>query len=83
MIARNPEPPFIYAWVGEDEFGSGKVGLKQAGTPAGVIPLAAVDLEKMDQDYLRKALQQQATTYGKTIRLVRFRFEEVEVQIDP
>jgi hypothetical protein len=83
MIARNQEPPFIYAWVGEDEHGSGKVGLKQAMTPAGMIPLAAVDLEKMDQDYLRQALQQQATTYGKTIRLVRFRFEEVEIQLDP
>jgi hypothetical protein len=83
MIARNPEPPFIYAWVGEDEHGSGEVGLKQAMTPAGMIPLAAVNLEKMDQDYLQQALQQQATTYGKTIRLVRFRFEEVEVQLDP
>ena len=32
----------MYAWVGEDELGSGKVGLKIGKTPAGMIPLAAM-----------------------------------------
>lgn len=37
------EPLAIYAWVGEDEYGSGKVGIKQGMVPAGIIPLAAMD----------------------------------------
>lgn len=37
-----PEPVrkmVLYAWVGEDELGSGEVGLKQALVPAGFIAL--------------------------------------------
>ena len=30
----------ILAWVGEDEHGSGVIGIKQAQVPAGFIPLA-------------------------------------------
>ena len=37
------EPLTIYAWVGEDEYGSGRVGLKQGVVPAGIIPLVAMD----------------------------------------
>ena len=39
----------IVAWVGEDELGSGKIGLKQGHVPAGFIPLVAMDydLEKI------------------------------------
>lgn len=39
----------IYAWVGEDEFGSGEIGLKQAIVPAGVIPMVAIKQDKIDQ----------------------------------
>jgi hypothetical protein len=67
----------IYAWVGEDEAGSGEIGLKQGLTPAGYIPLAGVRLDKMSQDYLVKAMEKQARRYGKKISLVRFSFVEV------
>ena len=38
----------LYAWVGEDEFGSGEIGLKQGLVPAGMIPLVADTLESVD-----------------------------------
>ncbi|HEY1416699.1 MAG TPA: hypothetical protein VGF41_02305 [Myxococcaceae bacterium] len=37
--------PAIYAWVGLDEHGSGRVGIKQGAVPAGYIPLAAMDYD--------------------------------------
>lgn len=67
----------LYAWVGEDEFGSGDIGLKQALCPAGMIPLVAVKQGKMEQDYIEKQMQRQAKTWGKRIRLVRFKFAGV------
>jgi hypothetical protein len=59
----------VYAWVGEDEFGSGEVGLKQGRDRRGQITaLAAVDAEKLAR--FAEPLQLQATLYGKTIRLI-------------
>jgi hypothetical protein len=66
----------LYAWVGEDELGSGEVGLKQGYTWSGIIPLVAVRRDKIDTPDLRAQLGAQAARYGKTIRLVRF--QEVE-----
>lgn len=62
----------IYAWIGEDELGSGVVGIKQANVPAGFIPLVSIHREKLDRDYIKEQLQVQATVYGKTIRLAEF-----------
>jgi hypothetical protein len=62
----------LYAWVGEDELGSGEVGLKQALVPAGLIPLVATTRDKMDRPEIVAQLQAQANRYGKPIRLVRF-----------
>lgn len=62
----------VWAWVGEDELGSGEVGLKQADVPAGRIPLVAIDRAKLDRAYIRTQLGAQAVTYGKPIRLARF-----------
>lgn len=73
----------LYAWVGEDEHGSGKVGIKQALVPAGYIPLVAVDDFKIDRDYIQEALQSQANKYGKTIRLCKFVFVEEIVTLEP
>lgn len=73
----------LFAWVGEDEHGSGKIGLKQAIMPAGCVPLVAVDDFKVDRDYVKEALQHQANVYGKTIRLCRFVFVQEIVRIDP
>jgi len=67
----------IYAWVGEDELGSGKVGLKQALTPSGLIPLVSTDQEKISEKYIVEQMQKQFSTYNKTIRLCRFVFDGV------
>jgi hypothetical protein len=73
----------LYAWVGEDEFGSGVVGVKQALFPTGIIPLVAIDQQKIDKDFIREGLQGQANTYGKTIRLCKFVFVEEVVTLEP
>ena len=73
----------LYAWLGEDEFDSGVVGLKQALVPAGMIPLVAVDNSKIDQEYIRQAMQAQANAYGKTIRFCKFTFVEEVITIEP
>ena len=73
----------LYAWIGEDELGSGEIGLKQGQVPAGMIPLVAIDEFKIDRDYLQKALQEQANNYGKTIRLCKFVFVEEIITLKP
>ena len=69
----------LYAWVGEDEFGSGRIGLKQGLVPAGYIPLVTMDYDrhKIDRAPLRTAMETQARKYGKKIRLVKFVFAEI------
>jgi hypothetical protein len=66
----------LYAWIGEDEFGSGKVGLKQHLMPCGLTPLVSVDREKLERPEVRAAMHAQARTYGVTIRLVSFTIDE-------
>jgi len=73
----------LYAWLGEDEHGSGVVGIKQALVPAGFIPLVAKDDFKIDREYIQQALQRQADTFGKTIRLCKFVFVEEIVTLEP
>jgi hypothetical protein len=81
-IARR-EPPALqglenfklYAWMGEDEFGSGEIGLKQGRVPAGLIPMVSLDKTKLDK-YWSQA-EAQARHYHKTICLVRFKFADV------
>lgn len=67
----------LFAWVGEDEFGSGKIGIKQALVPAGMIPMVAIEQSKMDQDYIRNGMDIQGKTYGKKILLCRFKFDGI------
>jgi len=83
MTPENIREVELYAWVGEDELGSGVVGLKQALTPAGYIPLVATQEFKMSQEYLTSAMQQQSTKYGKTIRLCKFTFVETVITVTP
>ena len=73
----------LYAWLGEDELGSGVVGIKQCLVPAGFIPLVATKEAKMSQEMIQQALQSQANAYGKTIRLCKFTFVEEVVTIEP
>ena len=75
--------PNLFAWIGEDELGSGKIGLKQAVCPAGFIPLVAVDLHKMQQEYLTDQMQLQSSMGGKTIMLCRYEFKEVLLVLKP
>ncbi len=90
MITEHSEDPRVeelelLAWVGEDEMGSGRIGIKQALVPAGMIPLAAIGdhLDRLTSDNLLQGLQLQATHFGKTIRLCRFRFVAEEITIRP
>lgn len=73
----------LYAWVGEDEFGSGKVGLKQGLTNAGYIPLVAVEESKVNRVEMSIPLQSQSDLFGKTIRLCKFVFVEEIVTLQP
>ena len=71
------KPLAIYAWVGEDELGSGRVGLKQGRTPAGFVPLAAMDYHLDRLAKLMPMMEEQAAKYGKKIRLCKFVMTEV------
>lgn len=70
----------IYAWIGEDELGSGVVGLKQALTPAGMIPLAAMGHHLDRLTKLKPVMELQATACGKKIRLCKFEMVEVTTE---
>jgi len=70
----------IYAWIGEDEFGSGKVGLKQGVVPAGTIPLVAMDYHLDRLAKLLPQMEAQAAAYGKKIRLVKFVATEIAAE---
>lgn len=77
------EPLEIYAWIGEDEFGSGKVGLKRGLVPAGDVPLVAIDPSKITTDDLLKQMQAIVNRYGKARRLVKFVEVETRVELKP
>lgn len=70
----------IYAWVGEDEHGSGRIGLKQGLCPAGYIPLVAMayDLAKLAR--MKPAMEAQARASGMKIRLCRFDFSDIAAE---
>lgn len=68
-------PPYLYAWIGEDELGSGEVGVKQGWCPAGYIPAVSIDEQKARR--FAEGFQHQAANYGKRIYLVRFAVEAI------
>lgn len=70
----------LYGWLGEDELGSGVIGIKRGLVPAGDIPLVATTFWKMAP--LCDQLEMQAQTYGKKIYLCRFAFGSVKLQTD-
>jgi hypothetical protein len=73
----------LYAWVGEDEMGSGEIGLKQALCPAGCVPMVATKIHKMTQPYIKEQLQSMVNRFGKTMYLVRYVPEIVELVLEP
>ncbi len=77
MHVESYEKAELFAWIGEDEFGSGKVGLKQGFTQAGLIPLVAMSFDRAKMERLLPQMNAQAEKYGKKIRLCRFVFQGV------
>jgi hypothetical protein len=75
--------PDLFAWIGEDELGSGEIGLKQAIVPAGHIPIVATKRGKVDRETIIAQLQAQADRYGKTIRLVRYAPGDTIITLTP
>lgn len=73
----------LYAWVGENEYGDGTVGLKQARVPAGYIALVSVEQQKLTEHNIPEQLQALATQHGRTIRLCRFAFVEEVMVLAP
>jgi hypothetical protein len=67
----------LFAWVGEDERGSGTVGLKQGIVPAGLVPLVAIKSHEHKMRALKRQLETQAKNSGKRIYLCRFTFVEI------
>lgn len=65
----------LFAWLGEDELGSGEIGLKQGSVPAGLIPMVSIHREKLEKHWSQA--EAQAKHYGKRIYLVRFKVVEV------
>jgi hypothetical protein len=65
----------LFAWLGEDELGSGEIGLKQGNVPAGLIPIVATDESKVRK--VQPQMESQANYYGKKISLCRFVLAEV------
>ena len=63
----------ILAWVGLDEHGKGRIGIKQGL----LIPLVAMDYDEEKLKRLLPLMDEQAATFGNKIRLVRFRFEAI------
>lgn len=81
--SRVSDTPDLYAWIGLDEFGSGRVGLKQGHVPAGTIALVAMDYDRAKLERVAPQLQQQANQFGVTIRLARFTFAEDVLELRP
>ena len=71
----------LFAWVGEDELGSGEIGLKQAYVPAGMIPMVSIKKEKMEQRFIIEQLNEQGKQFGKKISLCRFKFDGVITEV--
>ena len=75
----------LLAWIGEDEFGSGKIGIKQAYVAAGCVPIVAVldDKPKVARQAIVDQMQHMSDQYGKTIRLVRYEPVEEIIVVRP
>lgn len=67
----------LYGWIGEDELGSGQIGLKAAQVPAGIIAIVATDFVKVSRLAICDAMEAQALQYGKKIFLCRWQLVEV------
>lgn len=71
---RSMNLPELFAYIGEDELGSGVVGLKQAVVAAGLCPMVctAAHRYKLEREGVRRQLEAQAKESGMPIRFVRY-----------
>jgi len=67
----------LYALIGEDEHGTGKVGIKQGLCPAGYIPLVVMSYDLPKLYKLQDQMEAQAKQYGKKIYLCKFELKEI------
>ena len=72
------EDVILYAWVGEDEYGSGEIGIKKIITSKGYEALAST--KKKSMLTFKEPMKMQSEHYGKKIRLCKFIFREVIVE---
>lgn len=72
----------IYAWLGEDEFGSSVTGLKQAVCPAGTIPIVGMGYHFDKILAVRDQFEQQARLFGKKIYLCEFVLRSIHNSTD-
>jgi hypothetical protein len=82
VMAERIEDVRLFAWLGEDEHGTGVIGLKQARVPAGLMAIVATSQAKVDRFDIEVQLAEQAEQYGKQISLVEFRVERVIKTLD-
>ena len=68
------EMSFVGRGWARDEHGSGVVGIKQAQSAAGLIPIVATRRAKVEKFQLQ--FEAQAKRYGKRIRFCRFAYAE-------
>jgi hypothetical protein len=75
------------AWIGEDEFGNGEVGIKRAILGYELFPLVFMEGQRnavmLQSGGLLEQLQAMANEYGKPLRLVRFVAAETIMTIEP
>ncbi len=81
----HPGEPDLLAWIGEDERGSGKIGIKQAQVPAGMIPIVGIadHKTKLTWPAIIQQFQRMSDEFGRTIRLVRYVAVEEIIVIQP
>lgn len=73
----------LFAWIGEDELGSGEIGIRAAVCPAGFVPMVAILRHKIDRAEVTEQLEMLAKTYNKPRYLVRFTGVEIVKEIEP
>lgn len=74
----------LCAWIGEDDGSedTGRIGLKQAIVPAGLVPLVAMDYHKDKLQALRGQMEDLSSLTGKKRYLCRFVMVEIIEQTD-
>ncbi len=72
-----------YAWIGEDEYGSGEVGIKGGLTKAGYIPLVSIHRRKLESEDLVAQAQAIVNQWGKPHRLVHMVATAEVMKVEP